>query len=94
MSFITIDRDKRYSGISKMNFLGLFNHALRVFSVLRIRMFYLSTMYLIFLFFILQENFFVFFIFLIFFIFINILNFSIFLFNRKILKRVLKELKF
>ena len=35
ISFITIDREKRYSGNSKMNFFGLFYHAMRVFSVLR-----------------------------------------------------------
>ena len=36
MSSITIDREKRYSGNSKINFFGLVYHALRVFSVLRL----------------------------------------------------------
>ena len=93
MSSITIDRDKRYSGISKMNFLGLLNHALRVFSVLRIRIFCISTVYLILLFFTLQKNLFVFFIFLISFIFVNILNFSIFFFNKKNFKKSFNQIK-
>ena len=93
MSSITIDRDKRYSGISKMNFLGLLNHALKVFSVLRIRIFCISTVYLILLFFTLQKNLFVFFIFLISFIFVNILNFSIFFFNKKNFKKSFNQIK-
>ena len=94
MSFITIDRDKRYSGISKMNFLGLFNHALRVFSVLRIRMFCFSTMYLILFFLILQNNFFIFFyIFLIIFILMNILNFSIFILSKNKFEKNFKKIK-
>lgn len=45
ISSITLDRDKRYSGNSKMNFFGLFYHALRVFAVLRKRIFISSTAY-------------------------------------------------
>ena len=94
ISFITIDRDKRYSGTSKMNFLGLFNHALRVFSVLRIRIFCFSVIYLILSYLILQNNFFIFFcILLIIFIFMNISNFSIFILNKKKIEKNFKKIK-
>ena len=47
ISSLTIDRQKRFSGKSKMNFFGLIYHALRVFSVLRYRILFLSFLYLL-----------------------------------------------
>ena len=83
ISFITIDRDKRYSGISKMNFFGLANHALRVFSVLRTRIFYSSIFYSIFVFLILKNNFLIIYAFFLFsLIFLNISNFSLYVLNK------------
>jgi hypothetical protein len=94
MSFITINRENRYSGLSKMNYLGLFYHALRVFSVLRIRIFFSSIAYISFLFLTLQNKFLIiFFIYVIFFAFINILNFSLFVFNKKNFEKRFREVK-
>lgn len=47
ISFITINREKRFSGESKMNFFGLLFHAFRVFSVLRYRIIISSIIYLL-----------------------------------------------
>lgn len=92
MSFITINRENRYSGLSKMNFFGLFYHALRVFSVLRIRIFFSSIAYISFLFLVLQKKFLIIFLILtIFFASINILNFSLFIFNKKNFEKRFKE---
>ena len=81
ISFITIDRDKRYSGVSKMNFLGLFYHALRVFSVLRFRILFFSFIYILSFFIFFQMNFLM--IFIPFLIFLNISNFILSLLNGK-----------
>ena len=45
INHIILDREKRFSGDSKMNFFGLIYHALRIFSVLRFRVFFLSLFY-------------------------------------------------
>ena len=58
ISFITIDREKRYSGNSKMNFFGLFYHAMRVFSVLRFKVLFVSFFYFIILFLIIPQKYF------------------------------------
>ena len=44
---LTSNREKRYSGISKMNFFGLIKHALRVFSALKQKVILSSVFYLI-----------------------------------------------
>ncbi len=44
---LTSNREKRYSGVSKMNFFGLIKHALRVFSALKQRVILSSVFYLI-----------------------------------------------
>ena len=48
---VTMNREKRFSGNSKMNFYGLVHHALRVFSVLRLSILLNSSFYLLFLYF-------------------------------------------
>jgi len=45
ISNITLDREKRFAGKSKMNFTGLLFHALKVFSVFRSRILISSTIY-------------------------------------------------
>ena len=83
LSFITIDREKRYSGNSKMNFFGLFYHALRVFSVLKFRILIFSIIYLIGLYIFLIEKYILVFFFLAIFLFLfNLINF-IFSLNSK-----------
>ena len=42
---LTVNREKRYGGDSKMNFFGLIRHAWRVFSALRFRVFISSVIY-------------------------------------------------
>ena len=46
ITHITIDREKRFTGESKMNFIGLLFHAFRVFSVFRKRIFISSLFYI------------------------------------------------
>ena len=53
---LTLDRDKRYSGESKMNFFGLIIHALKVFSALRYSVLIFSTIYLILFYFLFYES--------------------------------------
>ena len=74
LSFITIDRERRYSGISKMNFWGLTYHALRVFSVLRNRILIFSLIYIFIFFIIIPKS-----IFIVISIPIVLLNFSNFI---------------
>ena len=57
---VTINREKRFSGNSKVNFGGLFFHALKVFSVLRYRIIFTSLLYLLISYFTLFNNFFYF----------------------------------
>ena len=53
---LTLDRDKRYSGDSKMNFFGLIFHALKVFSALRYNVLIFSTIYSILFYFLFYES--------------------------------------
>ena len=94
VSSVTIDREKRYSGKSKINFFGLIFHALRVFSVLRFKILYSSIIYLGIIYLFLKDYFFLLIIFLFFFIFINISNFTLSLFNNKNLKDNFNNIKF
>ena len=76
ISFITIDREKRYSGNSKMNFFGLFYHAMRVFSVLRFKVLFVSFFYFIILFLIIPQKYFAAFLIFLFLLFLmNASNF-------------------
>jgi polyisoprenyl-phosphate glycosyltransferase len=54
--YIYLDREKRLSGKSKMVFFGLIYHALKIFSVLRLRVFVLSSIYTILTYFIFFET--------------------------------------
>ena len=45
LTFINADREKRFGGKSKMNFFGLMFHALKVFSALKVRIFFISFFY-------------------------------------------------
>ena len=94
VSSVTIDREKRYSGKSKVNFFGLIFHALRVFSVLRFKILYSSIIYLGIIYLFLKDYFFLLIIFLFFFIFLNISNFILSLFNNKNLKDNFNNVKF
>ena len=94
VSSVTIDREKRYSGKSKINFFGLIFHALRVFSVLRFKILYSSIIYLGIIYLFLKDYFFLLIIFLFFFIFLNISNFILSLFNNKNLKDNFNNIKF
>ena len=42
---LTVNREKRYSGNSKMNFFGLLKHAFRVFSALKLKILISSSIY-------------------------------------------------
>ena len=80
---LTVDREKRYGGNSKMNFFGLIKHALKVFSVLRIRIFLSSLMYAILSYVTMYEKYQLFFYFTLFFLLIfNTINFLL-SFNNK-----------
>lgn len=84
ISYITVDRDKRFSGKSKMNFFGLLIHASRVFSVLRYRIIASSSFYLLVAYIFLYNNKYeLFFYTIFFFIFLfNITNFATTLSNK------------
>ena len=56
IEYITLNREKRYSGNSKMNFFGLISHALRVFSVLRKKILITSLFYIFFIFTLLNNS--------------------------------------
>ena len=94
VSSVTIDREKRYSGKSKINFFGLIFHALRVFSVLRFKILYSSIIYLGIIYLFLKDYFFLLIIFLFFFFFLNIFNFTFSLFIIKNLKNNFNNIKF
>jgi polyisoprenyl-phosphate glycosyltransferase len=92
--FLTIDRQKRFSGKSKMNFFGLLYHALRVFSVLRYRILLLSFLYLL----VFYKIFFVVHTFIFFLLFsilllFNFSNFTLGLSNNKKLLKNFKKIK-
>ena len=94
ISFLTIDRQKRFSGKSKMNLFGLIYHALRVFSVLRYRILFLSFLYLLIFYKMLfaDHTLIFFFLFIILFIF-NFLNFILGFTNDKKLLENFKKIK-
>jgi len=91
ISSITLDRDRRYSGNSKMNFFGLFYHALRVFSVLRFRMLIFSLIYILFFYLFFQYSLMM--VIVPFLIFLNISNFILSLFNAKNFTRNFKKIR-
>ena len=94
LSFITIDREKRYSGNSKMNFFGLFYHALRVFSVLKFRILIFSIIYLIGLYIFLIEKYILVFFFLAIFLFLfNLINFILSLNSKRNYLKNYKKIK-
>lgn len=92
IDYITIDREKRISGNSKMNFFGLVYHALRVFSVLKIRIFFSSIFYLIIANFLLNETF-LFKIIFVAFLIINLSNFILSLNSKKKFKDNFNKIK-
>ncbi len=53
---LTLDRDRRYSGDSKMNFFGLILHALKVFSALKYNVLIFSAIYSILFYFLFYES--------------------------------------
>ena len=85
ISYITMDREKRFSGDSKMNFFGLFLHALRVFSALRSKIIISSVIYLFFAFFMFYKyEFFIIFYLILFCLFLlNLSNFIMTYSNKK-----------
>lgn len=91
VKYITIDREKRYSGNSKMNLIGLIFHALKVFSALRKNILIFSIFYIILILSILLKNFEVISFFLIF--GIILLNLSNFLLSCNNKKKFLKNYK-
>jgi hypothetical protein len=95
INYITIDREKRYAGKTKMNFFKLINHALRVFSVLRYRILPISFFYLLIAFmFSKYSNYeFFFYCFYSLIILLNISNFQISLFNKKKFDKAFKKIK-
>ena len=95
LKYITMDREKRYAGESKMSFLKLIGHALRVFSVLKYRILFFSLIYIFsFYFFLLNTYFEFFFQYLLFIIFfLNLNNFIISLFNKKNFDIAFKKIK-
>ncbi len=95
ISHVTMDREKRFTGISKVNFLGLVFHAMRVFSVLRYRIIISSILYFFLSYIFLYNNKFeILFYFTFMFIFLfNILNFIIALSNRNDFNFFFKKVK-
>lgn len=92
ISSVTINREKRFSGKSKVNFLGLFYHALKVFSVLRYRIFFTTLLYTILSYIILYKSIFPLFpIILILIISLNLSNFIISYLNKKNLNKNFKK---
>ena len=78
--FLTVNREKRYGGKSKMNFFGLILHAFKVFSVLKKRIFIITILYsviLFFFFYYFATETFYFYIFTSALIFFNLINFFI-----------------
>ncbi len=95
ISYITMDRDKRFSGKSKMNFFGLLLHASRVFSVLRYRIIASTSVYLLFSYIFLYNNTYDFFFYMITIIILifNIMNFIITLSNKTNFNESFKNVK-
>lgn len=94
LKYLTVNREKRYGGKSKMNIFGLFFHALKVFSVLRKRIFLISIIYSVFFFLIFFNNEQVYFYFLIVsLILFNLSNFIISLNNKQKFLENFKRIK-
>tara|TARA_B100000767_G_scaffold271671_1_gene297780 strand:- start:3177 stop:4049 length:873 start_codon:yes stop_codon:yes gene_type:complete len=89
--FLDIDKKKRYFGNSKVNFLFLINHSIKIISVFYKKVF-LRTFFLLILFFLFFKNIYLNFIFSAFFILINITLFSYNKFNQP-KKGVLQSIK-
>ena len=78
LNFINADREKRFGGKSKMNFFGLIFHALRVFSALKVRIFFISSFYFVISYLLFLNKYNLYFIFLSFLILtLNLTNFII-----------------
>ena len=92
---VTINREKRFSGDSKMNFYGLVYHALKVFLVLRLRILLSSSFYLlIFYFSPIKQNLPILFnIFILIFILLNFSNFFFSFFNKENYLKNYKKIK-
>ena len=74
--YITLDREERYAGASKMSFFGLIQHALRVFSVLRVRVLIMSIIYIFGIYYMFENQYLIFLLFFLMIIFIfNFVNF-------------------
>ncbi len=84
ISYITLDREKRFSGKSKMNFFGLIFHALRVFSVFRYRIIFSSMIYLFlnYVIFFKSNNLIIFLIFSLILLTFNLSNLVVYIINR------------
>ena len=94
IEYITIDREKRLSGRSKMNFFGLLIHAFKVFSVLRFRILISTSVYSTFAYiFLFDKNFTTFFLITILFSFFNIINFTLSFFQRGKFEESFKKIK-
>ncbi len=94
LNFIDAVREKRFGGKSKMNFIGLIFHALKVFSVLKKRIFFISSFYCLVSYFLLFDNYNLYFIFLSFFLLIlNLTNFIISFRNKENFLENFKKIK-
>ena len=94
LNFINADREKRFGGKSKMNFFGLIFHALKVFSALKERIFFISSFYFLVSYFLLFDNYNSYFIFLSFFLLIlNLTNFIISFRNKENFLENFKKIK-
>ena len=95
INFLTIDREKRYAGKTKMSFFKLINHALRVFSVLRYRILSVSFFYVLIAFVLTKYNNydFLFLCFSILIILLNISNFIISSSNKKSFDKAFENIK-
>ncbi len=94
VNYITMDREKRYAGESKMSFLKLIEHALRVFSVLRYRILFFSLFYLFTAYFFLKNNNeYLFYYLLVSISLLNINNFKVALSNRRNFLKFFEKVK-
>ena len=94
LNFIDAVREKRFGGKSKMNFIGLIFHALKVFSVLKERIFFISSFYFLASYFLLFDNYNLYFIFLSFFLLtLNLTNFIISFRNKENFLENFKKIK-
>ena len=94
LNFINADREKRFGGKSKMNFFGLIFHALKVFSALKERIFFISSFYFLVSYFLLFDNYNLYFIFLSFFLLtLNFANFIISFRNKENFLENFKKIK-